>query len=137
MGKWVKLRNEDGQFFDRALGFQVRRGEIVELPDPLPPGSETATAIRLKALVLVERPSNELAAGEIIESVPQVADDNYENAQAGRVPEVDEVIDSATETPTDKLSETPGPLPKPVKEKSSFWDKKKKAPVKRKTKSGN
>ena len=48
---WVRLNNEDGQFWDRELGFHLRRGEIKELPDPLPPGSATAMRLRMGGFV--------------------------------------------------------------------------------------
>ena len=66
---WVRLTNKDGQFWDRELGFHLRRGEIRELPDPLPPGSDTATLLRLGGLVICEAPQEALVFAEPVEDV--------------------------------------------------------------------
>jgi hypothetical protein len=82
--RWMKLRDGDGQFFDRLLGVHVRKEEIVRVPDPLPSGSKTAQWLNGGGLIFCDPP----------EAIERAADDG-----------VDADKDEAITVPSEESSE--------------------------------
>jgi len=55
-GDWVKLKHQDGQFWDSRIEWGIKLDEVKRLPDLIPADSLTAQRIRMGGIIKCQGP---------------------------------------------------------------------------------